>query len=74
MRDSKKRPREHTGNGMVRPHIGERCWDGASVERSTAMSNKSIARLAARADLLSVRVQANAHRLTNQAGAVLHPQ
>jgi hypothetical protein len=39
MRASKKRPRERTGNGMVRPHIGERCWDGASVERSTAMSN-----------------------------------
>jgi hypothetical protein len=36
MRDSRKRPREQTGNGMVRPYpcpFGERCWDGASVHR-----------------------------------------
>src|SRR5712671_3788948 len=36
-------------NGMVGPcscPTGEGCWDGASVKRSTAMSNKSIATIA----------------------------
>jgi hypothetical protein len=53
MRDPKKHSREHTGNGMVRPHILRTMVAWASVERSTAMSNTSIARLAARADLLT---------------------
>src|SRR6266849_759846 len=36
-------------NGMVGPcscPTGEGCWEGASVKRSTAMSNKSIATIA----------------------------
>jgi hypothetical protein len=56
MRDSKKRPREQTGNGMVRPCACPLANDvgmGRVSNEAPLRPTKSIARLAAHAGLLA---------------------
>jgi hypothetical protein len=65
MRDSKKRPREHTGNRMVTMLGWGEC---RAKHRHVQQINRKACR--PRRPSHASGSQANAHRLTNQAGAV----